>query len=721
MLLLVEENLMKLFPISGLFFSLATLLGLLTTLSILPADQPAAGENPSLLANAVVIDVTPERFPVIVNGGMTSRSVSKVQTPLKARGLALSDGTSTAVLVVVDSCMMPRPFLDEVKTNASRRTGIPTDRILISATHTHSAGSCMGALGTPPDPAYLVLLKERLVETIVEASTSLKPARIGFARTAAPDHTAIRRWIHRPDRIGHDPFGNPTIRANMHSAGNLDTVTGPSGPEDPELSLISVQTSDGQPLAILANFSMHYFSGHQGISADYFGLFCDRLKESVAPDSKFVGIMSHGCSGDVWRRDYANPASWAEAGPIAEYAEELANKAITALNEVTYRSDVDLAMAEQRMTLNYRVPDKQRLEWARRVVEQLGDRLPETRPEIYAREQIFLHERKRTEVVTQALRIGDIAIATTPTETYAITGLKIKAHSPLRNTMVIELANGGDGYIPPPEQHLFGGYNTWAARTAGLEVMAEPKITESCHRLLEEVTGKPRRRPQQDRGVAAKRIVKLDPHAWFRLDEFSGPRAFDSSPRRNDGIYEPYVTYYLEGPGHFNHAGQTNRSAMFVGGRLRAPRFNNSEDWSVSLWVWNGMPAGVREITGWFLSCGNDHGLDADSLHLGLDREARITLLRGSDLRESKRGQSEVERWQWQHVALVCEDKSVQVFLNGREEVSMELPASPSRFLPLFLGGRSDGESNWEGRLDEIALFERALSPVERTQLSGRR
>ena len=48
--------------------------------------------------------------------------------------------------------------------------------------------------------------------------------------------------------------------------------------------------------------------------------------------------------------------------------------------------------------------------------------------------------------------IGDVAITTTPNETYALTGLKLKAKSPLPKTMVIELANGADGYIPPPEQ-----------------------------------------------------------------------------------------------------------------------------------------------------------------------------------------------------------------------------------------------------------------------------
>ncbi len=59
--------------------------------------------------------------------------------------------------------------------------------------------------------------------------------------------------------------------------------------------------------------------------------------------------------------------------------------------------------------------------------------------------------------------------------------------------MNIELANGSEGYIPPPEQHALGGYTTWPARTAGLEVQAEPKIVAAVLGLLEQVAGKPRR------------------------------------------------------------------------------------------------------------------------------------------------------------------------------------------------------------------------------------
>ena len=61
----------------------------------------------------------------------------------------------------------------------------------------------------------------------------------------------------------------------------------------------------------------------------------------------------------------------------------------------------------------------------------------------------------------QAIRIGDLAIVSSPFETFAETGLEIKIRSPFKTTFTIELANGGYGYLPTPEQHRLGGYETW--------------------------------------------------------------------------------------------------------------------------------------------------------------------------------------------------------------------------------------------------------------------
>ena len=43
-------------------------------------------------AGAAVVDVTPSKLPVLVNGGMLSRSIGTVNTRVNARALALSDG-----------------------------------------------------------------------------------------------------------------------------------------------------------------------------------------------------------------------------------------------------------------------------------------------------------------------------------------------------------------------------------------------------------------------------------------------------------------------------------------------------------------------------------------------------------------------------------------------------------------------------------------------------
>ncbi|GIT38797.1 MAG: hypothetical protein Ct9H300mP7_7180 [Verrucomicrobiota bacterium] len=78
----------------------------------------------------------------------------------------------------------------------------------------------------------------------------------------------------------------------------------------------------GKPLSVLANFSMHYFSGHSGVSADYAGLFSESLAKRLAPgDEAFVGIMSQGTSGDSWWGDYSRDKR--RAWSIQEYTSQL--------------------------------------------------------------------------------------------------------------------------------------------------------------------------------------------------------------------------------------------------------------------------------------------------------------------------------------------------------------------------------------------------------------
>ncbi|MCF6312765.1 MAG: hypothetical protein L3J39_09970 [Verrucomicrobiales bacterium] len=675
-------------------------------------------------AGAAVVSVTPEQFPVLINGSMTSHTADKVKTEVNARALVLDDGNpkNRLAIVITDSCMMPTELLNEAKALAAKSCSISPDHMLISATHTHSAPSSFGCLGTDPDPVYQKLLVKRLAKAIIAAEKNLEPARFGWTVAQAPEYTALRRWIRRPDRLKVDPFGNYTVRANMHPGYLSKDATGESGPEDPDLTLLSFQATDGRPIAVFANFSMHYY-GDSPISADYFGLFSEGLKEKLAANTpagkpNFVGAMSHGASGDIYNRDYSKPAPKKKPHDIHSYTAGLLKIALEAHSKIKYQNDTNLQMAQRTLPLNYRVPDKQRLEWAMTVLDQMKTEEPKTLQEVYAREAVLLHEKQKTEIILQAIRIGDFTITTTPNETYALTGLKLKASTPLAGNMTIELANGAEGYIPPPEQHPLGGYNTWPARSAGLEVQAEPKIVETLTQLQETVTGKPRRKYVASRGPAAQAIAKSQPDAWWRLDEFEAPHASDSSAKHNNAYYEAGVVFHLDGPRStdFCEDGQANRSAHFAGGRLRSQIAELGNDYSLSLWIWNGMPNDGRPFSGWMFSRDQNHILGSQGDHLGIGGSSgnpgKLILQHGA--KKQLVGKTIIPRWTWSHVALVRKGKHVTVYLNGKKEIDADLPADfPAQFEQVFLGGRSDNQDNWEGRLDEVAIYKRALTAAE--------
>ncbi|MDA8697634.1 neutral/alkaline non-lysosomal ceramidase N-terminal domain-containing protein [Rhodopirellula sp.] len=696
---------------------LLSLCGFLIT-QLLVSPQEAIG---AINVGAAIVDITPTQLPVLVNGGMLSRDANQIKTTINARAIAVSDGKESIAIVVVDSCMLPRILLDDAKQRASARTGINPENILVSATHTHSAPSSFGALGTEPDPNYVPFVRERIADAITQAYSRLQPAKVGWGSTDADSFTALRRWVRRPDRVEDDPFGNPTVRANMHAAKDLDSVTGPSGPEDPELSILAFESIDGKPIAALANFSMHYFSD-QPISADYFGLFCEGLQQHVTKNHKetnFVGIMSHGCSGDIWRRDYM---TWngKDNSTIESYTQGLLAVATKLYDSIQFETAKDLKMAQAELPMDYRTPDLQRLEWSRAIVEKIENNTPKDTREVYAREQVLLNDLKETEILVQAIRIGRFAIASTPNETYALTGLKIKHQSPAQHTMVIELANGADGYIPPPEQHRLGGYNTWAARSAGLEVTAEPRIVSTNLGLLEKVCDAPRRPYRESFGTTASAILKQRPLAYWRFSESEAPVAIDVSPHQHHGTYEGDVCFFLEGPQNkgFTQHHQINRCIHLAGGRVRTAIDTPGDCYSILLNVWNGMPNDARGTSGWLFSRDHAHATSDFGEHLGVGGSdtdpGHLVFQIGND--EPLVGTSTLNRWRWHQILVVRESNRIRIYLDGQSnpEIDATMDSPPAKSVTsYFIGGRSDAQDNWQGSIDEVAFFDRALESNE--------
>ena len=292
--------------------------------------------------------------------------------------------------------------------------------------------------------------------------------------------------------------------------------------------------------------------------------------------------------------------------------------------------------------------------------------------------------------------------------------------------MNIELANGAEGYIPPPEQHTLGGYTTWPARTAGLEMQAEPQIVETLTRLLEVVSKKLRRELVDEQHSYAKAVTESTPHAFWRLGEIDGLSAADAVGHY-DAIYEDGVAFYLPGPkGHgLNQQPRGNRSAHFAGGRVAAkvPKLGNV--YSIECWIWNGFPNSDRAVTGYFFSRGPDGDARVSGDHLGIGGnyknqgwDGKLLLFNGNERDEALIGRTVLETRTWHHVVFVRDDRHVTVFLNGHAEpeINDELePTYSDADDEIFLGGRSDRMFGLEGRLDEVALYDRILTTDEIT------
>ncbi len=498
----------------------------------------------------------------------------------------------------------------------------------------------------------------------------------------------------------------------MHPGYLNQAYVSPAGPVDPELSVLSVVShKDEQPLCVLANFSMHYFGSSAGFSADYFGEVATSLETSIAEtdgvsNRPFVGIMSQGTSGDLHWMNYGMAQRNVTR---SQYAHGIADKVLAASRKIEHRSDCTLAMAEKRIQLRRRVPDAARLAWAKTLNEQRGDRVPKDRPEVYAQQAQWIHEHPEAEVVLQAVRIGDIAIAAMPNEVYGITGLKLKLQSPLENTFNLELANGAEGYIPPPEQHRLGGYTTWPARTAGLEVEAEPKIVETVLSLLESVAGKPRRQHVEPENEYANTIVGQNPIAYWPLDDLTIEKA-DDAMGKHSAAYDGAVALYLPMPKRADGQALPGRCVYFAGGSLQASIANLPGDHSLTMCFWNGLPVESERDLGTLFSRRQGDLQETLSIMADDDGVARLAFASGSN---KAIGSTPLVTRAWHHVILVRNADGVTIYLDGQPEIELAIDidstarsvASDLSSMPAEL---SFGE--FDGKLDELALFGNAFS-----------
>jgi neutral ceramidase len=225
-----------------------------------------------------------------------------IHTRLLARAIVLRQGGQKYALAQADLGGLPYALVQEVASRI-KRTGIDTQHILLSATHSHSS---VGAIwpadnngyafvgGDAFDPRVFDSTAQGIAEAILAANARLKPARVGFGVGQAPGASSNRSFeaFQRNTDIPKDPAAQRAASV------------------DPTVVVMRVDSAKGTPMALWSNFAVHptsFGDGNLLFSGDNAGIAA-RIAEA-AIGRGVVDVWTNGAQGDISPRGESD-VSW---------------------------------------------------------------------------------------------------------------------------------------------------------------------------------------------------------------------------------------------------------------------------------------------------------------------------------------------------------------------------------------------------------------------------
>ena len=221
-------------------------------------------------------------------GYYVPRFVKGVLDDLTASALAIKLFAKTIVMVSIDNCGLDKSVVDRITDEVKKNTGIDTENILISCTHTHTAPyaqhSDMFVMDNEMIDRYRSFLTKKVVCAVELAISDLKPARMGYAVGRAPERIAyIRRYKMKDGSTQTCPPIND------------ENIVGPIGELDNRVNVVRFDREGGKSIVVL-NYGLHADTiGGELISAD----FVHWLKKTLDLSLNVECICFMGAQGDV--------------------------------------------------------------------------------------------------------------------------------------------------------------------------------------------------------------------------------------------------------------------------------------------------------------------------------------------------------------------------------------------------------------------------------------
>ncbi len=457
--------------------------------------------EPTLLAGAAERDITPELGTHLAGASTSHRPALAVGEPLYARALVLQLGERRICIISLDVTLVTARYSTRIR-EAATQLGFEPSAVLVHAIQTHSAPS-LGYIMLDDDfpalpdefewvrgaeQAYCEFACNRAIEALSAAAENLRPARVGAASAIEGRMAHNRRAVGRdgrvrmPGRTWEEPLGPTWIRYI-------------EGPIDPELGVVCVEASDGEPIALLLHYTCHpvHVFPRQIISPDWPGAWADEMKRLL--EEPVVPLVINGACGNI------NPWPPFDPGYREDHTQMgavLAAGAQSALDAIQSGDDAEVAWATRHLSIPIRpVPPRERA-WAEELLARqpmpswTGDGRGAVDVDWMRAASIYsVHLQREREghldYEVQVLRIGDTGIVGLPGEPFVEGQLRIKIGSPTYPTYVAHATTQYVGYIPTAEALGRGGHEVDVRYWAKLAPEALDTIVDGALGLLAEL------------------------------------------------------------------------------------------------------------------------------------------------------------------------------------------------------------------------------------------
>ena len=444
-------------------------------------------------------DITPE-LGMEVPGGYGKAYAKRIHDPCKARVAVFDDGKMRVALVGLDTLVVPRSIVFEVRERIQKKCGITA--VMVGASHSHSSGPLGMALpgeydhasdlvkdlaynqSTLADPKYIKQVTDAIVDAVVAADAGRVEATAGFG-TGREDTVGFNRRIRMKNGLSYSHPGK----------GNPDNVEY-AGPTDPEVGVIGVWNADRKLLGCVVNFSCHATASGPWISANWIHYMEKAIEGYYGAEAGVVFLQ--GACGDVTQvanlDPFANPEADAWSQFVGGRVGAEAVKVLLGMSQ-TRVSEVPLDVKSKTLTIPRRVPAPERVAAALELAKQ--DQKIAGSDWVWAKETVMLDaliaKYPTVEAEVQAIQIGPVVCVSNPAEYFCQYGLEIKKGSGFPMTFPVELANGCVGYVPTEEAFgpHGGGYETRLTSYSNLEITAGTKFRDTGIALAREMKPAP--------------------------------------------------------------------------------------------------------------------------------------------------------------------------------------------------------------------------------------